>query len=150
MQKSLAETLQIECGGNVLYGVSYRQDDLKSQPTIILSHGLGETYRDVAEYARLLANNGFVSIVFDFSGRSNRSKSSVSVTRMSIFSEKNDLLTVIRFAQSLNYVNNNRLFLFGESQGGAVSAIATDEIFQQIAGLVLFYPAFVIPAGPLV
>ena len=45
--------------------------------------------------------------------------------------------------QELDYVDNENLFLMGTSQGGAVSAITAAAHPEEIRGMVLLYPAFV-------
>lgn len=42
-------------------------------------------------------------------------------------------------------VDASQLYLAGESQGGAVAAMVANDLNQQIAGLLLLYPAFIIP-----
>ena len=42
-------------------------------------------------------------------------------------------------------VDSDQLFIQGESQGGFVSAYVAAQIPEKIKGLILWYPAFVIP-----
>lgn len=50
---------------------------------------------------------------------------------------------VIRMIQGLAYVDSEKLFLIGASQGGVVSAITGAAHVDEIRGMVLIYPAFV-------
>lgn len=43
-----------------------------------------------------------------------------------------------------DYVDENRIFLLGASQGGVVSAITAADHREDITGVVLLYPAFVL------
>lgn len=63
---------------------------------------------------------------------------------MSIFTEQADLEAVLTMAQGLDFVDPDRIFLRGTSQGGAVSAITAAEHADEIRGLILLYPAFVL------
>lgn len=57
--------------------------------------------------------------------------------------EQADLEAVITMMQGLDYVDSDNLFLMGTSQGGAVSAITGAAHPEEICGMVLLYPAFV-------
>ena len=95
-------------------------------------------------YAAALASHGYVVYCFDFCGGSPQSQSSGSTLEMSLFSEQADLEAVISMVQALDYVDSDNLFLLGTSQGGAVSAITGAAHPEEIRGMVLLYPAFVL------
>ena len=63
---------------------------------------------------------------------------------MSLFTEQADLEAVIKMLQELDYVDSSNLFLLGTSQGGAVSALTGAKNPDEIKGIVLLYPAFVL------
>ena len=81
---------------------------------------------------------------FDFCGGSPGSRSDGSTLEMSVFTEQADLEAVIRMMQGLAFVDSSNLFLMGTSQGGAVSALAGAAHEEEIRGMVLLYPAFVL------
>ncbi len=139
-------------------------------PTVIISHGFGESYRSTAKYALALVNEGFACVTFDFCGGSEYSESSGSILDMSVISECEDLLFVIEEIGKMDFVDGDRVFLMGNSQGGMVTAMVASRLArgemvagnsaretmvksemvnggreELPAGLVLFYPAFVIP-----
>lgn len=64
---------------------------------------------------------------------------------MSVFTEKADLEAVLSMIQSLDYVDSERIFLMGTSQGGMVSAMTGAAHLEEIRGMMLLYPAFCIP-----
>lgn len=137
--------LYAERGENQIYGVIYvPQGAGEEMPTVIFSHGLGGNYRVGRQYAEALASHGYVVYCFDFCGGSSGSKSDGSTLEMSIFTEQADLEAVISLMQSLDYVDSDNLFLIGTSQGGAVSAITGAAHPDEIRGMVLLYPAFVL------
>ena len=91
-----------------------------------------------------MAARGYVVYCFDFCGGSPGSRSDGTTLEMSIFTEQADLEAVLAMAQGLDFVDLDRIFLLGTSQGGAVSAITAAEHADEIRGLILLYPAFVL------
>lgn len=63
------------------------------------------------------------------------------MTKMSIFTERDDLNIVVDHFKKQGYQN---IYLLGASQGGVVSAMVAAQR-DDIKGLMLLYPAFVIP-----
>lgn len=114
-------------------------------PTVIISHGFNDTYDHTSEHARYLASRGIVSYVYDFCGGSVRSHSDGDMLDMSVNTEQTDLQAVASRIRELPFVDRRRLFLMGCSQGGMVSAMEGADHPRDYAGMVLFYPAFVIP-----
>lgn len=62
---------------------------------------------------------------------------------MSLRTEQADLEAVIRMVQELDFIDADNLFLMGTSQGGAVSAVTAAYHPDEIRGLILLYPAFI-------
>jgi len=143
----ITEELYAERDGNQIYGVAYISQDAGEQmPAVIFSHGFGGNYQVGTQYAEALAAKGYVVYCFDFCGGSPGSRSDGSTLEMSIFTEQADLEAVIVMVQGLDYVDEDRLFLIGTSQGGAVSAITAADYPREIRGAVLLYPAFMLVA----
>ena len=100
----------------------------------------------VRQYAKAMAEMGYVSYCFDFCGGCVvKGKSDGSTTEMSVMTEVKDLEAVIHYAQSLECNNAREIVLMGCSQGGFVSAIAASRLNNEISKLILFYPALCIP-----
>lgn len=133
-------------GKNNIYGVLYMPlDPPEKMPVVILSHGYNSCCAHVADLASHLAEKGFAVYCYDFCGGSTLSKSEGRTTDMSISSEISDLKSVIAMLSECSFADKDRLFLYGESQGGFVSALTAAEMGEGIAGIVLLYPAFCIP-----
>lgn len=115
-------------------------------PAVICCCGLGENLekcqRDFAEKA---VESGAAVFCFDFFGGCDNSRSGGEMTEMSVFTEMDDLRTVIRGLSDRSEINANQLFLMGESQGGFVAGAVAPEYADQIRGLLLYYPGFCIP-----
>lgn len=136
-----AAELTIMHDGLSLYGEYYVPTGVTSPPLVIISHGFGETCSSTARIARALAEVGFATYAYDFAGGSPASRSDGSMLEMSVLTEKADLEAVLdHFLPEYEDI-----FLLGDSQGGLVSALVAAERGDDISGLILFYPAFVIP-----
>lgn len=131
-------------GENQIYGVVYIPRAAGAQmPAIIYSHGYGGTWQIGAPYAKEMAARGYVVYCFDFCGGSYSSQSDGDVLDMSLFTEQADLEAVVDMLAQQEYVDSENIFLVGGSQGGAVSAMAGAARPEQIRGMVLLYPAFI-------
>lgn len=131
--------------GQKIYGIAYIPDTGKERiPLIICAHGLGGSHSSsTAHYARQLAPCGVAVYCFDFCGGGG-TESDGETTQMSVMTEVSDLEAVIEAAMQWEFVDTERIVLLGTSQGGAVAAITAARHAQDIAGLVLMYPGFVI------
>lgn len=139
------EELWLESEGKKVYGVMYLPGEEKdSYPTVILSHGFNSSSMLNEGYAESFAKNGYAAYIFDFCGGSPSTKSDGVTTEMSVLTEYRDLSNVMDQIKALDYVDGNQLFLFGLSQGGFVSAYTAAQRPDDVKGLILFYPAFVL------
>ena len=139
------QELWTERDGQRIYGVLYvPQGTGDRMPALLCSHGFGGSWRSCAQYAEAMAARGYVVYCFDFCGGSPGSRSDGTTLEMSVFTEQADLEAVLAMAQGLDFVDPDRIFLLGTSQGGAVSALAAAEHADEIRGLILLYPAFVL------
>ena len=130
-----------------IYGVLYVPEGACAdapRPAVICSHILGGTHENSGKYAREMASRGYVGYAFDFCGGSDESRSTGKTTESSIKTEAADLSAILDVIRALPEVDERNVFLFGQSQGGAVSAMVAAERPDDVAGLVLLYPAFVI------
>ncbi len=139
----LTKNTIIELPDRTIAGTSFIPEAAGGKlPSVILSHGYNSSRNDLADLALALAENGIFAFSFDFCGGSLHSESSGSSLDMSVNSEINDLKSVISYIESIGTADTDKIFLYGESQGGLVSALTADE---RIKGLYLLYPAFCIP-----
>lgn len=141
----IMEEKVISSGARSIYGKLYRPDAAGVFPLVILSHGYNSCHADLAAECQFFAQNGFIAYAYDFCGGSTRSRSSGRTVDMTLFSEKSDLLCVYDELSLLEGVDRQRIYLFGASQGGMVSAMAAAELQGNIAGMALYFPAFCIP-----
>lgn len=137
--------LWVEHDGKRVFGELFEPRGLRAPaPAVICSHFFGGTHRNSAEWAKLMAEAGYVAYAFDFCGGSTASRSTGRTTDCSILTEAADLSAVLDAIARLDTVEERSVFLLGQSQGGAVSAMVAAERPTDVAGLALLYPAFVI------
>ena len=131
--------------GNVIRGRMYLPAEGGKRPVVIFSHGFGSNFRELMHHGEGFAEAGICCLFFDFCGGGMESASDGAMTDMTVRTECEDLETVIAGAKELENVDPDRIFLQGESMGGLVSALTAAKCPEDIAALVLWYPAFVIP-----
>ncbi len=140
-----AGTFECKREGLTIRGTEYRPEG-DGLPIAIVCHGFMAWQDTVRHYAIMLAEMGYAAYTFDFNGGSvMRSRSDGKTTDMSVLTEVKDLEAVIDHLRTLPYVNKDRIFLMGCSQGGFVSALVSAKNKYPIEKLCLFYPALCIP-----
>lgn len=122
-----------------------KESKYKPLPIAIICHEFMANRLFSFPYAKELAKNGFAAFCFDFCGGGIISASQGSTTDMSVLTEIADLKSVISFAKKQAYTDESTLLLMGCSQGGLVSALTAAELKEEVAGLILQYPALSIP-----
>ena len=129
-----------------IYGKLYTPNDIDGKiPAVILSHSANLNADSMKSYAIGFAKRGYIAYAFDFCGSSSKSRSDGSIDDMTLFTECEDLKAVISTISNLDNVDTNRIYLFGTSQGGLVTALTAEDCIDIIKGEILLYPAFNIP-----
>ncbi len=113
----------------------------ESGKLVILSHGYNSTYEHLMDMAAALAKKGHATLCYDFSGGSTHSKSEGSSLDFSVETQIRDIEAIINAPESKGY---DSVVLYGESQGGFVSALEAAAHPEGFAGAALLYPAFCI------
>ena len=140
------EEITIELENKTIYGELYLpQSGAGKLPLVIASHGYGSCCAHMRSDMELLASYGIACFAYDFCGGGKHSRSSGSTLEMRILTEQRDLLDVFAYASTLDFVDRERIYLYGSSQGGLVSALAAAQLQDKIAGIFLQFPAFCIP-----
>lgn len=135
----------IKSHGNTLRGMILKPSGLTAvRKTIIVSHGFSSNMLITFGYAKTFAEAGYTAVLYDFC-MSGSGISSGKSTGMSVITEKENLLDLIDYVKTLDFVDKNHLSLAGCSQGGLVSALAAAEREEDIEELFLYYPALCIP-----
>lgn len=125
-----------------IYGILQLPETGVPVPLIILSHGFGGTHDGNQDYADYFLGQGFATFNFDFCGGGFGSKSAGTMLEMSVLTEAKDLNAIIDHFKTDDRFN--RIFLWGASQGGFVSSYVAGQRPQDVAAMVLEFPAFVL------
>ena len=135
-----------ESNGKNLYARAFVPDVSGRVPLVIFSHGLGANARHEEEVQKALAKAGIAVFSLEFAGGSSSSSpmSEGLTTEMSVLTEVQNLKDAIRIASGMEYVDPQKIYLMGSSQGGLVTVLTAEEL-PNIRGLFLFYPAFSLP-----
>ena len=115
--------------------------DKEKFPLVVFSHGFNGSGDNFRMQAETLAKNGIGAFIYDFCGGASGSKSDMHTYEMTVFTEKEDLLSVLNTVRAWQNVDSSNIFLFGASMGGLVSALAAEECADEIKGMILLYPA---------
>lgn len=137
--------LNFERDGLKIVGDLYMPDSFVEKdkyPIIIHSHGYGTNRHGVHMYIQKMVAQGYAVYAFDFCGGGIGSESDGKTTEMSVLTEKKDLEVVLEGIRNLPCCE--KVVLWGESQGGFVSAIVAADHEDEVDALVLYYPAFVL------
>ena len=140
--------------GKTLRGLLYMPETHGAKvPLVICAHELGSNHRRRwPQYGESLAAEGIAVYTFDFAGGGSKvradgtpgSMSDGETTEMSVMTEVKDLEAVLAEAKTWDFVDTSRIAFIGGSQGGAVSVITASRHADELAGLVLLYPALLI------
>lgn len=112
-------------------------------PLVIYSHGCG--YNTEVIPMSTFAAEGIATYFFDFCGGCPWSNSSGKVIDMSAMTEAEDLEAVIDTLQQQSFVDTSKIFLMGFDQGGFVSTVVAARRAEEIRGMILFAPSYMLP-----
>ena len=139
------KTVIVPHGQKKFYGLLFMPDSaVRPVPLVIGCHGFNGSYSSKLDYARFLAEQGIAFYGFDFYGGSNTSMSGGTMEEMSVLTEADDLLAVIRYFRKDPHFDPDRIVLWGHSQGGYVDSYIAGMYPGWIRALILLYPAYVI------
>ncbi len=118
------------------------------RPAVILCHGFNGHYTDFPLECRELTSRGFVTYAFDFCGAQAGGRSAGrGAGAYTPFTMSEDLRAVLEHIRGLERVDEDRVFLFGGSQGGLVTGLTAcrEDVRDKIAAIAMYFPAMNIP-----
>ncbi len=136
--------IQVAHHGRYVHGKLKTPETSGKHPLIVFSHGYNGRMDDFEKSADFFAAQGFVTVNLAFCGGSDADPSGFPSTSLSVTTMTEDLTAVLDEVLTYGSVDPARVFLFGGSQGGLVSALTAARYRQRIAGLILLYPALCI------
>lgn len=136
------QEIWVQNGDSKIYGIAYVPDSKGKSPLVIFSHELGNDHTSGERYAERLAEAGYAAYIFDFCGGTvGGNKSDGSNSEMSVLTEASDLEAVLEASKSWDFVDADRIVLLGGSMGGLVTTVVGSGHQDEIAGMILMYPA---------
>ncbi len=134
----------VESGENILRGTLTCPNEIAEEmPVAILMHGLNTDRHWCDDIAMCLAENGIVSVRFDFNGNG---QSDGAQEDMTISKEVADVNAILDYVEGLKFTDPDNIFLVGKSMGGVDSVLAASGRQDEINALCLWYPAFALCA----
>lgn len=135
--------IEIESNGLLLRGMLHTPEHMNGKiPLVILFHGFMnnkcEHYFSFVEVSRELEKLGIASIRCDFIGSG---ESDGAFEDMSVETEIRDGISILRYAQSLDYVDRDKIGILGMSLGGLVAGIIAGRHPEEVKALCLWAPA---------
>ena len=136
------QEIWVQNGDLKIYGIAYVPDTDEKVPLVIFSHELGNDHTSGQRYAERLAAAGYATYIFDFCGGTvGGNKSDGSNKEMSVLTEASDLEAVLASSKSWDFVDTDRIVLLGGSMGGLVTTVVGCTHQDDLAGMILMYPA---------
>ena len=140
----MIKDLAYDFNGEIIRGKLYLPKKDGKQSIVLLSHGLSLDYTIMLAYAEKLYKRGIASFAYDFRGGGYNCHSDGKISDMTIHSEMDDLNFVIDSVKQEDFVDEERVYLAGHSQGGLVSSLVAASR-DDIGKIFLFAPAYEIP-----
>ena len=97
--------------GRCVDAVFYRPEGAHRFPVILFSHGYNGCKTDFDTSAAYFAENGIGAVCFTFCGGSLRDQSGFPTTKMTLFTEKEDLYAVLDEVKAWECVDSENIFL---------------------------------------
>ncbi len=114
-------------------------------PVVVMASGFDAKFDYQMDYVELLNEKGIAAVIFDFTGIGTTSFSDGEPFDRTMPSNVADLNMVLDEALKWPELDSSKLFLWGHSFGGLVSADVAGERGQDIQGLILLEPSFFAP-----
>lgn len=140
----MAAPIKLDIGEEHIGGLMYMPAGAPPYPLVICSHGFTGTHQNLVGTCEMLAQLGVAALTFDFRNGTGE-LSSGRFLDMSVTTEVADLVFLLSAARQFPMVDSSKIVLLGHSQGGLVSALVAAHFPDQVAGLILAYPALCIP-----
>ena len=139
----MQEAVEIRSSGLTLRGMLHVPEGISGKvPVVCMFHGFTgnriETHFLFARLSQHLEKEGIASLRVDMGGSG---ESDGEFFDMTISKEVEDAKAILHYAQSLDFVDTNRIGLVGLSMGGVIASMAAGDCKEQVHALCLWAPA---------
>ena len=126
--------------GKLYYPADF--DETQKYPVIIMCHGTDATHATLekGKWPMKMAQQGYISYVFDFCGGAPKSLSDLDIMELSGETMQRDISAILDQIKELPYCNTDKIFIMGQSRGGIMAAMAAGRRPEEYAGMILLYP----------
>ncbi len=133
-------SFSVTSGNNVIRGEYTCPDAAGKHACLILGHGFtgNRNERLLITISKRLLEHDICCIRFDYNGHGESDGATEDVT---VEKEVQDLSAVLDYAQALDFVDTDRIYVGGHSVGGLTPVLLYEKRAEDIAGLVLISPA---------
>ncbi len=132
--------------GSTVRGICYAAPGKGRRPAVIISHGFNGCCAALHGRGEAFNAAGIHCFLFDFRGGGEGTTSDGRLSEMMTHeTECADLKLVLEYVRRQGDVDPDRVFLLGESQGGFISTLVTEDMPGAVRGLILWFPALMIP-----
>lgn len=144
MMSNLEErtSIVLENQGQKIFSILHKPNVPGPVPAVLFCHGFGGNksgkYRVYVNLAEKLVAEGIAVLRIDFRGSGD---SEGHFLEMTLNGEVSDALKGLEYLKHLNFIDSNRIGIFGRSLGGAV-ALITAARFSNVKSLVTWAPIF--------
>ncbi len=139
-----AEQVHFNNGETAFAGEICRPQTNGPHPAVVFIHGLSADEREVfRELAKLLAEQGIVSLLYDQRGAG---KSSGDWSKADLQALAGDAIAAAKYLQQRPDIRKDNVGLAGFSQGGWIASLAASEA-EEIAFVITLSTSAVFPAG---
>ena len=128
-----------------IYGQLHMPQGEGPFPVVVMASGFDAKCDYQMDYVELLNEKGIAAVIFDFTGIGTTSLSDGAPFDRTMPSNVADLNMVLDEALKWPELDSSKLFLWGHSFGGLISASVAGERGQDIQGLILLEPSFFAP-----
>lgn len=138
----IRESVVLTNEGQKIFGILHLPAGVANPPCVLICHGLGGhktgRYRVYVDLAEALVRENIAVFRFDFRGSGD---SEGAFSEMTLTGEIEDALAALKYLQTEERIDRNRIGVFGRSLGGAVAVLSSAR-FGHVKCISLWAPFF--------
>jgi uncharacterized protein len=139
----MQRAIELKCGDLILRGMLHIPDGTTSKvPLVCIFHGFTgnkmEPHFIFVKLSRQLEGRGIASVRFDFGGSG---ESDGEFVNMTISKELEEAKAILDYAQTLDFIDIDKIGIVGLSMGGAVASMLAGDRKEEVKALCLWAPA---------
>ncbi|MFL0248985.1 alpha/beta hydrolase [Clostridium neuense] len=139
----MQRSVEVKSGELTLRGMLHIPEKVEGNiPIVVIYHGFGGNkmgpHFAFVRLSRILEKCGIASVRFDFIGSG---ESDGEFSDMTLTNEINDANVILDYVKNLEFIDKDKIGIFGYSMGGAIASIIAGDRKDEINTLCLLAPA---------